>query len=202
MLTFILITVGFIIIFAILLLFGIVKKSRKTVYFSLLFLLFAIFSGIYTGVLFARKAYDKLKTVKIENPLRKRTGMEMYTALLGEPTTNCVTVTNSQDQYIPKIDCCIWLEFTTCPNELARIIAEKKLKPIEPETRYYGDSSNAVITDSNIPDYSPRPKWFTPQNLGKDYKTLRKYNIDDPNHDVILYFSKDSTHAFYCDMAE
>jgi hypothetical protein len=201
MLTFFLLTLGLLLLFIVLLLIGIVKKSRKPVYIAIIIFLLAIASGIYTGFLFARKAYKKIKTTKIENPL-KRTGMEMYTAVLGKPETSCVTVINSQDAYIPKIDCCIWLEFTTCANELARIIDQKELKPLKAETRYQGDSSIAVITENSIPDYSPRPKWFVPENLGAGYKILRKYNPDDPNHDLILYFSKDSTRAYYCDMAE
>jgi len=201
MLTFFLITAGLFLLFVILLFVGISKKQRKPVYISLLFFLLAVCSGLYTGFLFAKKAYKKIKHTKIENPL-KRTGMEMYTALFGKPETNCVNVLNSQDQYLPKIDCCIWLEFTTCSKELTRIIVKKELTYNKQETRYNGDSTTAVDTESNIPDYSPRPKWFTPQNLGEGYKIFRKYKTDDPNHDLILYFSKDSTRAFYCDMAE
>jgi len=184
MLTSLLISAGLFLIFIVLLLFGIVKKRRKPVYISLLFLLFAGISGVYTGFLFVRTAYRVVKTG--ENPL-KRTGMEIYTALFDKPETNCVRVINNQDQYIPRIDCCIWLEFYTCPTELERIIAKKQLKP----TQY-----------NSAPNYSPRPEWFNLQSLGAEYKTLQKFNPDDPNHDLILYFSKDSTHAFYCDMAE
>lgn len=181
MLTFILLTAGLFIIFVILLLTGIVKKSRKAVYFSLLFLLFAIGTGIYTGYLFARKAYHVIRTG--ENPL-KRSGIEIYTGLLGKPETNCVTVINSKDQYIPKIDCCIWLEFSTCPAELARIITKQPYKP----ATYY------------LPGYGPAPAWFTPKNLGPGAIMLQ--HSPDSNHEYLLYFSKDSTHAYYCDMLD
>jgi hypothetical protein len=201
MLPFLLLTVGFFLLFVVLLFIGISQKKRKPIYIGLIFFLLAIPSGLYTSFLFAQKAYEKIKTAKIENPL-KRSGIAIYTAVLDEPTANCVTVINSQDAYIPKIDCCIWLEFITCPKELARIIAKKELKPVGSETHYQGDSSVAVITENSIPDYSPKPQWFVPENLGAGYKTLRKYNADDPNHDLILYFSKDSTRAYYCDMAE
>jgi hypothetical protein len=181
MLTFILLTVGFFIIFGILLIIGIVKKSRQAVYFSLLFVLLAIGSGIYTGYLFARKAYQVIRTN--ENPL-KRSGMEIYTGLLDKPETNCVTVLNSKDQYIPKIDCCIWLEFTTCPTELKRIIAKQPYK----------------TSGFSLPSYGPAPDWFTPQKLGPGAIALQ-YSPDS-NHEYSLYFSKDSTHAFYCDMLD
>jgi hypothetical protein len=201
MLPFLLLTISFFLLFVVLLFVGISQKKRKPIYIGLIFFLLAIPAGLYTSFLFAQKAYEKIKAAKIENPL-KRTGMEIYTAVLDEPTLNCVTVINSQDAYIPKIDCCIWLEFITCPKELVRIIVKKELKPLESEKRFNGDSSVAVITEDGMPDYSPRPKWFEPKNLGADYITLRKYNPDDPNHDLILYFSKDSTRAYYCDMAE
>lgn len=201
MLPFLLLTIGFFLLFVVLLFVGISQKKRKPVYIGLIFFLLAIPAGLYTSFLFAQKAYEKIKAAKIENPL-KRTGMEIYTALLDKPTPNCVTVVNSQDAYIPKIDCCIWLEFITCPEELARIIAKKELKPIESETHFNKDSSIAEITGNSIPDYSPKPQWFAPENLGAGYKRARRYNPDDPNHDLILYFSKDSTHAYYCDMAE
>lgn len=201
MLPFLLLTIGFLLLFVVLLFVGISQKKRKPIYIGLIFFLLAIPAGLYTSFLFAQKAYEKIKAAKIENPL-KRTGMEIYTAVLDEPTPNCVTVVNSQDAYIPKIDCCIWLEFITCPKELARIIAKKELKPLESEKRFNRDSSVAEITGNSIPDYSPKPQWFVPENLGAGYITLRKYNPDDPNHDLILYFSKDSTRAYYCDMAE
>jgi hypothetical protein len=183
MLTFFLITVALLLLFIILLLIGIVKKNRKAVYLAIFFFILSIPSGIYTGFLFARKAYQTIKTTKIENPL-KRSGMKMYTALLGKPETNCVTVINSQDQYIPKIDCCIWLEFSTCPAELTRIIAKQPYKQVA----YY------------LPSYGPAPEWFTPKDLGAGAVMLQ--HSPDPNHEYLLYFSKDSTHAYYCDMLD
>jgi hypothetical protein len=201
MLLFLLLTIGLLFLFIVLLFVGISQKKRKPIYIGLVFFLLAIPAGLYTSFLFAQKAYEKIKNAKIENPL-KRSGMEIYTGLFGKSETNCVTVINSQDAYIPKVDCCIWLEFTTCPKELARIIAKKELKPIESESGSSRDSSVAGTIKNSIPNYSPKPKWFVPENLGAGYITRRKYNPDDPNHDLILYFSKDSARAFYCDMAE
>lgn len=201
MITFFLLTIGLFFLFLVLLFIGIVQKRRKPIYISLIFFLLTIPAGLYTSFLFAQKAYKKIKTTKIQNPFI-RTGMEMYTAVFGKPETNCVTVINSQDAYIPKVDCCIWLEFTTCPKELARIIAERELKFIKAITRYPGDSSVAVTSEYSFPNYSPKPNWFVPENLGAGYLIFQKYNPDDPNHDLILFFSKDSTHAYYCDMAE
>src|ERR1044072_1924237 len=176
MITFFLLTVVLFLLFLVLLFIGIVKKRRKPVYISLVFFLLAIPAGLYTSFLFAQKAYETIKTGKIENPL-KRSGMEIYTALLDKPETNCVTVINSQDQYIPRIDCCIWLEFTTCPKELARIIAKQKLKEEGTGGQYKGDPESATRID-DIPNYSPMPNWFEPKNLGAGYKRARKWNPD------------------------
>lgn len=167
--------------FLILLITGIIKQNRKLIYSSLIALGLSIVCGICVGVIVAKTVYTAVKTG--ENPL-KRSGMEIYTALFDDPETSCVKVLNSQDQYVPRVDCCIWLEFTTCPNELNRIITANKLKPNE----------------EDIPDHDS-PDWFRKQNLD-GYAIRRKFSYSDPNHDVILWFSKDSTHAFYCDMAE
>ena len=194
---FFLLTLGLFVAFVILLITGIVKQNRKLIYMSLLALFLAIVGGLVIGVIIGKKAYTVIKTA--ENPFRKRTGMQIYTALFEQPVTNCVRVINSQDAYIPRIDCCIWIEFTTCSEELKRIIATKKLMPVASQAQLIGDSVVSVL--DNIPDYGS-PTWFNPKNLGEDFITLRKHERDNPNWDLILYFSKDSTHAFYCDMAE
>ncbi|MBO9200190.1 MULTISPECIES: hypothetical protein [Niastella] len=192
-------TIGLFVLFLVLLISGIVKQKRKLIYFSLLALLLSIGGGLYIGVIIAKKAYTVIKDAK--NPFAKRTGLEIYTALFDAPEASCVRVTNSMDQVVPRLDCCIWLEFSTCPGELRRIIDKKQLTPFLKEGDSRGDVPAKVITEINVPAYGPKPAWFKLQNLGEGCKALRKYPID-PNHDLILYFSKDSTHALYCDMAD
>jgi len=171
---------------------GIVKKSRKAIYTALICLFVAAGAGLYGGILLANSAYHLIK--EGQNPF-KRTGLKMYTALFDAPVDTCLHVINAQDQYVPRVDCCMWLEFRTCPTELNRIIAQKKYKP--------ASLSDLDAPDNYVPsNLSPRPTWFTPQILGDGMHILRKFNYDDPNHDLILYFSADSTHAFYIDMAE
>ena len=179
--------------FLFLLFIGLRKRRRKPVYVSLLLLLLSLGAGAWTGYLFASKAYNKIKNVKLDNPFNPRTGSEIYVALFGAPQQNCVQVINKRDQVVPRLDCCIWLEFSTCPYELKRIIAQESYK-----------SSVIAVSDTAayIPDYSPRPEWFKPAEFGDSIIMLRHYNPDNPNRDQILLFSKDSTHAFYCDMAD
>lgn len=171
---------------------GIVKKRRGYIYTALISLLLAGGAGLYGGILVANSVYVAVKEGR--NPL-KRSGLEMYTALFDKPVDTCLHVLNAKDQYIPKIDCCMWLEFTSCPAELNRIIAQQKYKVAHVADL---DAPNDYVP-SNL---SPRPTWFNPKTLGDSMHILRKFNYDDPNHDLILYFSADSTHAFYIDMAE
>ena len=58
----------------------------------------------------------------------------------------------------------------------------------------------AADSSSYIPTYSPRPEWFKPGALGDSIILLQHNN--NPNRDQILLLAKDSTHAFYCDMAD
>lgn len=179
--------------FLFLLFTGLKKRRRKSIYVSLLLLLLALGAGAWTGYLFASKTYDKVKNVKLDNPFDARTGSEIYKALFGAPQQNCVQVINKKDQVVPRLDCCIWLEFSTCPAELKRIISEEPYK-----------MSVVAVSDTAayIPDYSPRPEWFRPTVMGDSIFMLWHYNPDNPNRNQILLFSRDSTHAFYCDMAD
>lgn len=179
--------------FLYLLLTGLKNRRKKLVYNSLFFLLLTLGTGVWTGYLFASKAYNKIKNAKLDNPFKARTGNEIYTALFGTPEQNCVEVINKMDQTVPRLDCCIWLEFKTCPSELKRIIALQPYKNIAVSS---GD------TTGYIPNYSPRPDWFKPAVLEDGIVKLQHYNPDNPNRDQILFFSRDSTHAFYCDMAD
>ena len=130
---------------------------------------------------------------KVTNAFRPRSGIEIYTALFGQPNDNCVTVTNKKDQVVPRLDCCIWLEFTTCPTELKRVISQYPYKA----TKHL-----SADTSSYLPTYSPRPFWWTPQTLGDSITIMQDFNFDNPNRDKVLIFSRDSSHVYYCDMAD
>jgi hypothetical protein len=178
--------------FLYLLISGIRKRRNKLIYTSLLVLFCTLGAVAWTGYLFASKAYTRVKNVNL-HLLRERSGREIYQALFGTPEHDCVIVRNKKDQVIPRLDCCIWLEFTTCPDELRRIIAQQQF-------------NQSIISTSDtvapLPDYNPRPEWFKPKLLGNSINILRHYNSDNPNRDQLLLFSKDSTHVFYCDMAD
>jgi hypothetical protein len=179
--------------FLFLFLTGLRKRRKKPIYISFVILLLTLGTGIWTSYLFATNTYNKVKSVKLDNPFKGRSGSEIYEALFGAPQQNCVQVINKKDQLVPRLDCCIWLEFKSCPTELRRIIAQGEYKK---------SVMAAKDTTSYIPNYSPRPEWFKPAILGDSIVILQHYNPENPNRDQILFISKDSTRAFYCDMSD
>jgi len=121
---------------------------------------------------------------------RPKSAEEVYSLLFKQPADRCLTVINFKDQFIPKIDCCIWMELNVCPKEFLRIINLKKYQ----ET-ILTRSDSAIFLQS----YSDRPAWWTPQNLGD---SLTKLNIIfNEDNEQSLFFGKDSIHIYLCDKA-
>lgn len=181
-------TIGSFLVFIILTITGLIKKKKKNLIPAVIFLLLTICSGSWVLYNLISKSYNR-----ISGSFRKRTGLEMYSALFGNPSEACLTVLNQQDQYIPRIDCCIWLEFRTCAAELKRVAEQQQYTTIK---------FAANDTNNYMPGYSPIPEWWEPHRLGDTVFVMQDIDFNDPNHAKILIFSKDSTHAFYCDMAE
>jgi hypothetical protein len=126
--------------------------------------------------------------------MRPRTGEEIYTALFGRARPGCVRIIHYQDQIVPRLDCCIWLEFSACPAEIRRIAAN--------DTAFRAVSQTVPLALPDTVNYSPRPAWWRPGKLGRAALLRRKFQPDNPNRDQLLIFSPDSTHAYYCDMAD
>lgn len=123
--------------------------------------------------------------------LQPRSPEEIYTVIFKLPVDSCVKVINTVDQVIPKIDCCVWLEFNTCPHELRKII--NKLP-------YQGKIYAATDSLNYNPLSTARPAWWAPAKLGDSlYKMNYKQNSLT---EITLLFNKDSTHVFCCDRAE
>jgi hypothetical protein len=182
------VSVIFFIAFVFFFIMGMTKKYKKDLLISAVFFFLSGAMAIWGFTVFADKAIGYTGRF-----FRPRTGMEIYTALFKAPETKCVSVPNHKDQLVPRLDCCIWLEIRTCPQEIIRIVAQRN---------YTSTTHFASDTSGYVPDYSPRPDWWTPIELGDSVTVLRDFTFDDPNHDKVLVISKDSTHAFYCDMAD
>jgi hypothetical protein len=127
--------------------------------------------------IFLPQYIQQSKSAKPDNPFKGRSGSEIYEALFGARQQNCVQVINKKDQVVPRLDCCIWLEFKSCPTELRRIIAQGE---------YRKSVMAAKDSTSYIPNYSPRPEWFRPAVLGDSIVIWQQYNPEDPNRDQIL----------------
>ncbi|MGI4763108.1 MAG: hypothetical protein ACRYF0_20510 [Janthinobacterium lividum] len=131
---------------------------------------------------------------RVAHALKPRTGDEIYRALFGPALPGCLHVLQYQDQIVPRLDCCIWLEFTACPAEIKRILAN------DTAFRAVNQAVPALLPDTA--HYSPTPAWWRPGKLGRAALRRQKFRPSNPNRDQILIFSPDSTHAYYCDMAD
>jgi len=148
-----------------------------------LFSLFAIFLTRGTD----KFNKDLSRIIKNSKP---KSAEEVYSLLFRKAADNCLNVVNFKDQFIPKIDCCIWMELNVCPKEFLRIINLKNYK----ET-ILTRSDSAIFLQS----YSDRPAWWAPQKLGD---SLTKLNIVfNEDNEQSLFFGKDSMHIFLCDKA-
>jgi hypothetical protein len=174
---------------------AILKKKTNALFISVALFIITCFLAAATVSTITKKMFDPIKGAlgSAKDAFGPRTGLRIYIALFDRPYHDCVTVLNKKDQVVPRLDCCIWLEFKTCPKELERIIAQQP---------YEFSKHSALDTNSYVPSYSPRPEWWTPHIFGDSVNIARVFSFDDPNHDKLLVFSKDSTHAFYCDMAD
>ncbi len=173
------------IIFSLTLIFGLTKKNRKLKLIAIFsFIAFLSLTGL-TGYKFVTKSYHK-----ITDTLKPRTGNEIYDALFGKPKSGCVTVLNSQDQTIPKIDYAIWLHFETCPEELNRILS------------LHNFSSETIPTNElRVDGPSANEKWFNPASLG-DSIFVFNYKKDDYGNGQTIYSSLDSTKVFCIDVLD
>jgi hypothetical protein len=178
-------------IFLVLIIQGLRKRNRKKIGIAFVFLFLTIVCGCWTGYIIVKKLYNK--ATDIVEVLGPRSGLEIYTALFGDPVNECVEVVNRMDQMVPRLDCCIWLEFRTCPAEMKRIIDKGTFSQKE---------TPLVDSTLDIPPFQSAPYWWKPSSLGEGLVKLTDQTPDNPNRALILLFSKDSTHAFYCDMAE
>ena len=131
--------------------------------------------------------------------LPSRTGQKIYSDFFGGPNANCVQVIHFRDTRALD-DCCVWLHFKACPQEISRILSQhpydatllsKKLINLEfPDT--------CIIDESLISDDPPR--WWSIKKLGN---TCLKYEYRQLDKDYIqvAYISTDSTEVYYRDMS-
>lgn len=172
-------------IFLLILIAGIVKKSQTLKRASVLVFLFFVVGIGGIGYTIASKSYHK-----ITDAFTMRTGYEIYDALFGKRQTDCVKIIHFQDQVIPKIDYAIWLQFTTCPDELKRILSQNHFKAEIQST--HGWNTAGPLDHQN---------WFKPETLG-DSILLFTFQKDEFGNGQYIYSSMDSTHVFVQDIQD
>ncbi|HEY0680681.1 MAG TPA: hypothetical protein VGD17_20520 [Chitinophagaceae bacterium] len=180
----IVLTVVLFILFVILLIKAIISRKKSWFVFTGLVLLLTIAASAFSAWIIGKKSIDL-----VQDTFEPRSGNEIYAALFGNSTENCVRVINHKDQ-APILDCCIWLQFQTCPAELRRILAQ-------------GDFAMTTVSKDKIgfhdPKRSEEPTWFNPQLLG-DSILIFRYSHTKTDREQMIYSSTDSTMVYYYDM--
>jgi hypothetical protein len=82
------------------------------------------------------------------------------------------------------------MEFNTCPEEAARILAQKNYQ--------FSKMDKEGIRFAE-PAMEEKPNWFAPVSLG-DSALVFKVNIPKEKRESLLFLSTDSSRAFYCDI--
>ncbi|MGV3540033.1 MAG: hypothetical protein ACO1OQ_09490 [Rufibacter sp.] len=137
-----------------------------------------------TGYTFLAKSYRR-----VSHSLKPRTGKEIYAALFGVPVYPCVQVKQMQDQVIPVLDTSIKLHFSTCPQEMERVLAQK---PYEVEMKFRGKS---ILQEDDGPQ-----DWFRPSLLG-DTLVEYRHQQEGSTNVQILYTNLSQTEVYCVDFA-
>ena len=167
------------------LIIGIIRKNKRFIIASIAILLVTVVTGFYTGYKLVTKSYKKVTTA-----LKPRTGNEIYISLFGKPESDCLSILNSQDQVIPKIDYAIWLHFKTCPNELKRILSKHNFVSEKISTKYLYTSAP-----------SENENWFKPELLG-DTILIYKYSKDQNGNGQTIYSNLNQTEVYCIDVLD
>ncbi|MBL7770715.1 MAG: hypothetical protein JNK20_17180 [Flavipsychrobacter sp.] len=187
--TWILITIGLFLGFVCLLAISIYQKKKSLALVSLIPLALSIITGSISLYHILSKTYHKVAG-KVEKAIEPRPGDAIYTDLFGNTNQSCLQVINSKDRVVPLVDCCIWLEFTTCPQEAARIIAQHP---------YQFTKLNKEGIQFAEPAVNEKPSWFVTAALG-DSALAFKFTDPKAKSEQLLFLSTDSTRAYYCNL--
>ncbi|WP_290793775.1 hypothetical protein [Flavihumibacter sp. UBA7668] len=187
--TWIIATISLCLAFLLILVISIYKKRKSLALLSLIPLALSLVTGSISLYFILKTTYTKVSG-KVEKAMEPRTGETIYTSLFGKSTNTCSKVINSKDAILPVIDCCVWIEFTTCPEEAARILAQHN---------YQFTKMNREGIRFAEPGIAEKPNWFAPVSLG-DSALVYKINLPKEKRESLLFLSTDSSRAFFCDI--
>lgn len=181
----------------VLLVFGVSKKKNFLIVASLICFLFAVISGGITGYRFVSKSYQKARYAyqqgkrvygAIGDAFKLRTGVEIYTALFGSQTSECVEVVHYHDQLVPKIDYAIILHVKTCPEEVQRIVSPRPF-------------SAKILTGHWLAGEDRRhTDWFLPSTLGDSVIVYEDF--DENANGQAIYTNREKTEAYIVDVLD
>ncbi len=186
----IILTIGLLLGFLIILIMSIYLKKKSLALIALIPLGLAMITGPVSLYLIFRTTYNNISG-RVGTSFGPRNGDEIYTDLFGNSAYNCSRVINSQDHIIHILDCCIWLEFSTCPEEAARLIAQKAFE--------YEEKVHKHRIGYLTPENGKKPDWFEPHTLGDSVLFYKRFN-KRKDYQILFFLSSDSTRAFYCDL--
>lgn len=172
----------FLIAFLFLLIFGLLKRKRRIFLLAIFSLIIALLFGILSAYQIASKSYNQ-----VTGWFKARSGADIYEALFDKPANSCIKVLDFQDPVIPRIYTELLLHFTTCPEEMKRILHQKEFS--------YSKISNAqILSASNEND-----TWFKPESLG-DTVLVFEHQYDNSSNFQGLYSNLDSTEVYLIDV--
>jgi hypothetical protein len=102
----------------------IVRKEKKFLWPIITLILFIAVMG-FTAYRTMHRAYTTVNDL-----FKPRTGMEVYTAVLGKPKS-CVQVRHFFDPTVPVMDDLLLLHVSTCPEEIERITSIRQYKLVK-----------------------------------------------------------------------
>ncbi|MCT4580596.1 MAG: hypothetical protein N4A35_04195 [Flavobacteriales bacterium] len=149
-----LVAFSLLIVSGILLVWWRLKKQKTILWMATVAILTAFILGCWTLYQFADKSYDKLS-----GSFKKRSGIEIYNALLGTPVNECIEVIKFKDQLVPKLDVAILLYCNVCDEELNRLVR-----------RYHFKKDTIPFNEEML---SEQPEWLNEVELGDSVITYR-----------------------------
>ena len=132
--------------FVVLVVWSIVKKEWVKFLYGLLILASLITTLGYTGY----KTVSKFGGRKVMTKIHfGRSGDEIYDGLFGKPA-GCVKVMEYKDQPVPGFDGAIRIHFLTCPEEIARILAQNKYEASKISSRGLAGELGVSVSKSDF----------------------------------------------------
>ncbi len=169
----------FVLLFAVLLFGGIIRKQLNLVISAVAcFVLFMVTGGIV--------AYKTIRgTIKLASEVaQRRSGDQVYADILGRPTGRCVTIYASSDPIIPTNKGPVSACFSTCPDEVARLLQQRPYEIIKRPTAEIAQNAEQCCGN-----------YFSYARFGDSL--LECIAAGEGDHVLTIWFSTDSTNGFF-----